>query len=68
MGDSRPVNLVLSLPSELADEVERVQEDDPGYFERVITYGIVRRAVFENLRGSIAPCRSPTPSYEAGYK
>lgn len=66
MGDSRPVNLVLSLPSELADEVERMQEDDPGFIERVLTYGIVRRAVFENLRGSFAPRRSSTPSYEAG--
>lgn len=66
MGDSRPVNLFLSLPSELADEVERVQESDPGFLERVVAYGMVRRAVFEQLQGRIGSVRASTPSVEAG--
>lgn len=65
MGDSRPVNLFLSLPSELADEVERVQESDPGFLEQVVAYGLVRRAVFEHLRGRMVRDPATTPTVEA---
>lgn len=63
---SRSVSLVLSLPAEIADEVERVQQSDPEFLEQVVAYGMLRRAVFDRLRGVIAPRRPSASSYEAG--
>lgn len=66
MEDSRPVHLVLSLPAHLADEVERVSETDPEYLQRVLAYGMVRRAVFDHLRDVISPNGVTAPHFEAG--
>ena len=33
MAESRSVNLVVELPNDLADEVERVQQTDPEFLE-----------------------------------
>jgi len=57
MSDTRPVELVLQLPNEMADSVEEVRERDPEYLNRVIRYGIVRRAVYRELQrsGEITP-------------
>jgi heterodisulfide reductase subunit C len=52
MTDTRPVELVLRLPRDVADSVEEVQERDPEYLSRVIRYGIVRRAVYRELQRS----------------
>ena len=52
MSDTRPVELVLRLPNELADSVEEVRERDPEYLNRVIRYGLVRRAVYRELQRS----------------
>lgn len=52
MSDTRPVELVLRLPNELADSVEEVRERDPEYLSRVIRYGLVRRAVYRELQHS----------------
>lgn len=62
MPESVSVSLVLTLPSELADEVERVQQDEPEFLEKLLIYGLVRRAVFARLQGLVALRRSPTPS------
>ena len=64
MSESRSVNLVLSLPSQLADEVERVQRTNPELLVRVIEYGMIRRAVFDHLEGVLALHRSSAPSIE----
>ena len=64
MSESRSVNLVLSLPSQLADEVERVQRTNPELLVRVIEYGMIRRAVFDHLEGVFALHRSSAPSIE----
>lgn len=64
MPESRSVNLVLDLPLELADEVERVHETDPEFLETVLAYGMMRRAVFASLQGVAALRRPPTPVYE----
>ena len=64
--NSRSVSLVLSLPTELADEVERMQQSDPEFLEQVVAYGMLRRAVFDRLRGAIASRRPSAPFYEAG--
>ncbi len=70
MSISRSVSLVVNLPVDLADEVERVQESDPEFIEKVLTYGLVRRAVFARLQGVAAlhrPSASPleSSSYES---
>jgi hypothetical protein len=51
MTETRSVTLVVTLPCELADEVERVQSSDPEFIEKVLAYGLVRRAVFARLQG-----------------
>ena len=57
MSNTRPVELVLRLPNDVADSVEEVRERDPEYLSRVIRYGIVRRAVYRELQrsGEFAP-------------
>ena len=54
MHDSRPVELVLELPTDIADSVEDVKRRDPEYLSRVIRHGLARRAVFQELRRSAA--------------
>jgi len=64
MAESRSVNLVVELPNDLADEVERVQQTDPEFLERILTYGLVRRAVFARLQGMFALHRPSTSPFE----
>ena len=54
MSDTRAVELVLRLPHEIADSVEEVRDRDPEYLNRVIRYGLVRRAVYRELQRSAA--------------
>ncbi len=54
MADTRAVELVLRLPHEIADSVEEVRDRDPEYLNRVIRYGLVRRAVYRELQRSDA--------------
>jgi hypothetical protein len=60
MSDTRPVELVLRLPHEVADSVEEVQQRDPEYLNRVVRYGMVRRAVYRELKRS-EESRPPFP-------
>ncbi|TFG63156.1 MAG: hypothetical protein E4H28_06770 [Gemmatimonadales bacterium] len=53
MWDTRSVELSIDLPSVLADTVEEVRERDPEYLERVIRYGMARRAVYQSLSRQI---------------
>lgn len=55
MSDTRPVELVLRLPNDVADSVEEVRDRDPEYLNRVIRYGMVRRAVYRELQRSGEP-------------
>jgi hypothetical protein len=55
MSETRPVELVLRLPSEMADSVEEIQERDPEYLNRVVRYGVVRRAVYRELQRTGEP-------------
>lgn len=59
MLDTRSVELVLHLPEDLADDVEEVQEHDPDFLQKVIRYGLTRRAMFRQLQrsGSLRPAR-----------
>jgi hypothetical protein len=60
MAESRSVNLVVSLPADLADEVEQIYRTDPEFIEKVLAYGLVRRAVFARLRATVPWQRSTT--------
>ncbi len=64
MAESRSVSLVVNLPADLADEVERVQQSDPEFFEKVLAYGLVRRAVFARLQGVTALHRPSASHWE----
>lgn len=68
MSETRPVSLVVNLPVDLADEVERVQQDDPEFFEKVLAYGLVRRAVFARLQGVTALHRPSASPWESTYE
>lgn len=59
MPESRSVNLVVSLPVDLADEVEDICRSDPEFIEKVLAYGLVRRAVFARLK-EVAPWHRST--------
>lgn len=49
MWETRPVELVLDLPHDIACTVEEVSHRDPDYLRRIIRYGIARRAVYQSL-------------------
>lgn len=59
MSDSRPVELVLRLPNDIADNVEEVRERDPEYLSRVIRYGLARRAIYRELQRGDLESASP---------
>lgn len=60
MWDTRPVEVVVHLPEDLADDVEEVQKRDPDFLKRVIRYGLTRRAMFRELSHSFAPPDGPS--------
>lgn len=49
MWDTGPVEVVVQLPEALAEDVEEVQEKDPEFLNKVIRYGLARRAMFQEL-------------------
>ncbi|MCL7927317.1 MAG: hypothetical protein M8860_05840 [marine benthic group bacterium] len=61
MPDTRAVELVLELPADVAESVEEVTLRDPEYLRRLLKVGLARRAVFHELRRSLAVPPSPDP-------
>lgn len=55
MWDTRPVEVVVHLPEDLAEDVEEVQKRDPDFLKKVIQYGLTRRAMFRELSHSLVP-------------
>ncbi|MFQ5679753.1 MAG: hypothetical protein ACE5HP_09895 [Gemmatimonadota bacterium] len=53
MWETRPVQLVLHLPAELAEDVEEVQGRDPEYLGKALRYALARRIVFRELNDSL---------------
>lgn len=49
MLDTQSVDFVLRLPADLAESAEEVASRDPDYLHRVVRYGLVRRAIYEEL-------------------
>ena len=50
MWETRPVQLTVNLPRDIAAQAEEVQLADPEFLSRVILYGLTRRAIYEKLR------------------
>ena len=50
MWNSRPVQLNVRLPHDIAAQAEEVQESDPDFMSRVVLYGLTRRSIFNHLR------------------
>ncbi|MFW6084589.1 MAG: hypothetical protein ACODAA_05195 [Gemmatimonadota bacterium] len=59
MWETRPVELVLDLPHDIASTVEEVSHRDPDYLRRVIRYGIARRAVYKSLQRRVDDTGDP---------
>lgn len=56
MWETRQVELVLDLPSDLADDVEQVRQNNPELLRRIIRYGLTRRTIYQELeRGTREP-------------
>ena len=49
MPETCAIELHVRLPRSLADEVERVKESDPEVLNRIVAYGVTRRAIFDHL-------------------
>jgi len=49
MTETCAIDLCVRLPRPLADEVERIQEQDPEVLSRIVAYGMTRRAIFDRL-------------------
>ena len=52
--DTRPVEVVVTLPQDLAADVEDVRRSDPDFLGRVIQYALARRIIFEELSAPIS--------------
>ena len=50
IGETCAVELRVSLPAAVAAQVEEVKQQDPEFLTKVLTYGIVRRMMFDHLR------------------
>ncbi|MEJ2504073.1 MAG: hypothetical protein P8177_12315 [Gemmatimonadota bacterium] len=49
MTESPAIDHRARLPRALAREAERVRESDPEALNRIVAYGVTRRAIFEHL-------------------
>lgn len=50
MWETRSVELNVSLPRDMAAQLEEVQRTDPELLSRMITYGLTRRAIYRQLK------------------
>ena len=50
MWDTCPVQIEVELPTELAKQVESIQENDPEFMTKILLYGLTRRTLFRHLR------------------
>lgn len=67
MLDTSPVDFVLQLPADLAESAEEVWRKDPEYLRSVIRYGLVRRAIYEELDRSVGRAGLP-PSPHTSHR
>jgi hypothetical protein len=50
MWETCSVQLNIRLPREIAAQAEELQQTDPEFLSRVLTYGLTRRSVYQQLR------------------
>ena len=58
MWETRPVQLKVHLPRDIAAQAEEVQKTDPEFLSRVVLYGLTRRSIYRHLRenpGTLTP-------------
>lgn len=61
MTDTCAIELRVRLPQALADEAERVKESDPDVLDRIVAYGLTRRAIFDHLVARGGRVDAPPP-------
>jgi hypothetical protein len=49
MWETRAVDLRVSLPKNVAAQVEEVQKTDPEMLSRMVLYAVTRRTIFDHL-------------------
>ncbi len=49
MTETSAVDMRVRLPQRLAEEAERVRGRDPDALNRIVAYGVTRRAIFDHL-------------------
>ena len=50
MWETRPVQITVLLPHDIAEQAEEVQKTDPEFLSRVVLYGVTRRSIYHQLR------------------
>ena len=59
--ETRPVQLNVRLPRDIAAQAEEVQDSDPEFLSRVVLYGLTRRSIYNHLRESTPTHDGVTP-------
>jgi hypothetical protein len=62
MWDTRPVNLKLRLPQDIAEQLEEIQRTDPEFMSRLVLYGLTRRSIYHELRDRPSTSESSSES------
>ncbi|MFQ5689121.1 MAG: hypothetical protein ACE5HQ_02465 [Gemmatimonadota bacterium] len=62
MWDTRPVEMIVHLPCDLADNVEEVRDRHPEFLGEAIRYALARRIVFDELSACLAEPTTERPS------
>ena len=50
MWETKPVQITVRLPHDIAEQAERVQKTDPEFLSRVVLYGLTRRSIYHGIR------------------
>lgn len=64
MWETRPVQLNVQLPRDVAAQLEEVAEADPDFVSRMVLYGLTRRSIYHQLRDNGQA--TETPSFSEG--
>ena len=50
MWETRPVQITVLLPHDIAEQAEEVQKTDPEFLSRVVLYGLTRRSIYHAIK------------------
>jgi hypothetical protein len=51
--DSRPIDVRVQLPRDVARQVEEIQKNNPEMISRLLVYGLRRQVIFNALAGQL---------------